>query len=169
MPDAEVLFVEYRARLFRYLARACGSADTAQDLTQEVFLRVSRSPVPTSESGRIAAWLFTIARNVALDYRRCDSRKPRTAPASDRPAPPVQEMSAALDQALGVLDDIDRDVFLMREVGGLSYDEIGTACDLSPAAVRSRIYRARVELRERLSASLDGERRLPIRQSGAPI
>ena len=168
MADSEVLFFTYRDRLFRYLARASGSADVAQDLTQEVFVRVSRSAVPAVEAPRVAAWLFRIARNVVLDHHRRNSRKPAEALAAvDRPAAPSQELCAALDQALARLDETDRDVFLMREVGGLSYDEIGSACDLTPDAVRSRIYRARLQLRETLSADIAQARTRPIRLSGA--
>src|SRR4051794_15626634 len=128
MADSENLFLEHRLRVFRYLARASGSADMAQDLTQEVFLKVSRSVVPAPGTGRVA-WLFRIARNVLLDYHRRNSRTPATLPLdTDHPRAASQEMAAALDQAIGLLDDRDRDVFLMREVGGLSYDEIGTAC-----------------------------------------
>ena len=165
MSNSEALFVQYRARLFRFLSRACGSSDTAQDLTQEVFLRVARSPVPSTDSGGIAAWLFRIARNVLVDHHRRNSRIPVAASVSvDRPAGPSQEVATAIRQALDQLDDTDRDVFLMREIGGLSYDEIGAACDLSSAAVRSRIYRARAQLREGLSASLAIERKRPLRQ-----
>ena len=52
MPTSEALFLEYRSRLFRYLARASGSADTAHDLTQEVFLKVTRAGVPIAEAFR---------------------------------------------------------------------------------------------------------------------
>lgn len=169
MPNSEVLFIEYRSRLFRYLARASGSTDTAQDLTQEVFLRVTRSGVPTADAGPIAAWLFRIARNVAVDHHRRHARTPTVAsPETHRAAAPSQEVSLALDQALARLDEVDRHVFLMREVGGLSYDEIARACDLSLDAVRSRVYRSRLQLRETLSAEIAVTRKRPIRHSGAP-
>jgi RNA polymerase sigma-70 factor (ECF subfamily) len=169
MPNSEALFVEYRSRVFRYLARASGSTDTAQDLTQEVFLRVSRSGVPTAETGTIVGWLFRVARNVAVDHHRRHGRTPTVVSLeTDHASAPSQEISTAIDQALARLDDTDRDVFLMREIAGLSYDEIGRACDLSPSAVRSRIYRARLQLRETLSADIAIARKRPIRHSGAP-
>jgi RNA polymerase sigma-70 factor (ECF subfamily) len=171
MSDFEGLFLEHRDRLFRYLARASGSTDTAQDLTQEVFLRVSRSAVPTADTPRVTAWLFRIARNVVLDHHRRNNRRPAVvAGDADYPNPggPSQEIGVALAQALARLDETDRDVFLMREMGGLSYDEIAHACDLSPDAVRSRIYRARLQLREDLSAEIALLRTRPIRQPGTP-
>jgi len=122
-----------------------------------------------AEAGRVAAWLFRIARNVVLDHHRRTGRTPAVISLEmDHPNSPSQEVTTALDQALGMLDDTDRDVFLMREVGGLSYEEIGTACDLSASAVRSRIYRSRLQLRDTLSADIALLRKRPIRQSGAP-
>ena len=87
---------------------------------------------------------------------------------ADYPGAPAQEIGAALDQALSRLEATDRDVFLMREMGGLSYDEIAHACELSPDAVRSRIYRSRLQLREDLSADIALLRKRPIRQPGTP-
>jgi RNA polymerase sigma-70 factor (ECF subfamily) len=68
--DAEALFVEHRGRLFRYLCRAVGQAETARDLTQDVFLRVTRAPARAIGDGDARAWLFSIARNLALDHHQ---------------------------------------------------------------------------------------------------
>jgi RNA polymerase sigma-70 factor (ECF subfamily) len=71
---------------------------------------------------------------------------------------------------LGVttLPELDRDVFLMREMSGLSYDDIANACELTPGAVRNRIHRARLQLREVLAASLSPLRTSQIRPIGRP-
>jgi RNA polymerase sigma-70 factor (ECF subfamily) len=68
----------------------------------------------------------------------------------DTPAPATQELTIALGEALGRLTPLDRDVFLLREAGGLSYDEIAAACELTSDAVRSRLHRARQQLRSAL-------------------
>src|SRR5262245_18565641 len=129
LTTAESLFTQYRDRLMRYLSRVAGEREAASDLTQEVFLRVSRTPIPTAPESQLAGWLFKIARNVALDYHRQRRRRPEThleaAPEETRGA--HQEMALALKQALATLPDLDRDVFLLREVSGLSRDEIATA------------------------------------------
>jgi RNA polymerase sigma-70 factor (ECF subfamily) len=70
-------------------------------------------------------------------------------------AAPTQALAVVLREALDQLNGVDRDVFLMREVSGLSYDEISLACELTPDAVRSRLHRARQQLRASL-ASLRG-------------
>jgi RNA polymerase sigma-70 factor, ECF subfamily len=165
MADAEMLFRTYRHRVFRYLYRTAGQVDTAHDLTQDVFLRVSRVAVPEASEGEQAAWLFRIARNILLDYLRRLGRRPRESSTeshahSGRSAP--QETSAAVNQALAALTDVDRDVFLLREVAGLGYEEIASVCSLTPDAVRNRIHRARLALRELLEAPIAARRIEPI-------
>ena len=147
MADSRVLFATYRDGVFRYLSRIVGAGE-APDLTQEVFLRVSRSQAPESAPEAQRAWIFRIARNLALNHRRDRQRKPATVALADVFRPPGQEVSAVVREALDQLPAIDRDVFLLREAAGLSYDEIAQACDLSVDAVRSRLHRARQRLRE---------------------
>src|SRR5678816_4519882 len=121
MADSAALFAAYHHKVFRYLCRAVGGGDTARDLTQEVFLRVSRSQVSTNGDG--SAWLFRIARNLVLDHHRSRSRHPEpSALIHDVARPAHQDVSAAVNEALAALPDLDRDVFLMREVAGLGYD-----------------------------------------------
>ena len=165
MTDPEGLFAAHHQRVFRYFCRAVGGNEIARDLTQEVFLRVSRRPVAVNGDG--AAWVFQIARNLALDHYRARSRHPeplRLVDTTTRPA--SQDVSAAVNAALAALPDIDRDVFLMREVAGLGYQEIAAACDLSADAVRSRIHRTRLHLREQLSAPIATSRAAAAPRSG---
>jgi len=166
--DAESLFAQYHDRLLRYLSRAAGEREAGRDLTQEVFLRVSRTAIPASPENQLAGWLFRIARNVALDHLRQRRRRPETDLASvpEGTKDAHQEMAVALKQALATLSDLDRDVFLFREVSGLSREEIATACDLTPDAVRSRLHRARLELRGRLAAPIEALRQQHIRPRG---
>lgn len=167
MANAEVLFTLYRDRMFRYFYRAAGHPETAEDLTQEVFLRVSRSAVPTAADGEVAAWLFRIARNLVLDHRRQIGRRLPDGPAGTPDGgqrPPSQETSAAVNEALASLTEVDRDIFLLKEVVGLGYAEIANTCDLTPDAVRNRIHRARVALREQLAAPIAERRAGPVRR-----
>jgi len=164
MADAEALFAAHQAGLFRYLSRIVGHQDTARDLTQDVFVRVAGSQrLPDTDVER-RAWVFRIARNVAIDYQRRQAvRGGAASPIADAGRRPAQDVSVAVNEALASLDAVDRDVFLMREVGGLSYGEIAAACDLTLDAVRSRIHRARLRLRERLGAPIAAARRQPLR------
>ena len=164
---AETLFALYQDRLRRYLGRASGETELARDLTQEVFLRVSRVAIPVAPEDQLAGWLFRIARNVLLDHHRQRTRRPEeTLGAFDRSRSASQETTTALNQALSTLPELERDVFLMREMSGLSYDDIANACELTPDAVRNRIHRARLHLREVLAASLTPLRKGQIRPIG---
>jgi RNA polymerase sigma-70 factor (ECF subfamily) len=148
------LFDAYHHRVFSYLYRLVGSPDAARDLTQDVFLRVTRSAAPAEPADGLRGWVFTIARNVALNHLRDRRREPAGLETAAGPIethrPATQELGAALREALASLPAIDRDVFLMRESAGLGYEEIAAICGLTPDAVRSRIFRARVALRDRL-------------------
>jgi len=150
--DSGVLFAAHRDGVFRYLSRIIGPGD-AQDLTQEVFLRVSRADVPQDSADNQRAWVFRIARNLALNYRRDAQRRPVLVELTEAPRRADQEIAIAVGEAIARLPAIERDVFLLREAAGLSYDEIAIACDLSPDAVRSRLHRARQKLRAALAPS----------------
>lgn len=164
MADAEALFAAHQAGLLRYLSRAVGHGETARDLTQDVFVRIVKSDVLPSADTERRAWIFRIARNLAIDHhRRAHVRGPHTSDAPEPSRSASQDTSLEVTDALAHLDSIDRDVFLMREVAGLSYSEIGTACDLTPDAVRSRIHRARLQLREQLSSTIAVRRQSPLR------
>jgi RNA polymerase sigma-70 factor (ECF subfamily) len=146
-----------------YFRRAVGRADLADDLAQEVFLRVVRTS-DFDARGRDRAWLFTIARHVLVDHvRRAGTRPITTAMAEDAletlPGSAVsapQEIRLLLQRALETLDVQDREAFLLAEVAGLSYAEIGVVLELSHAAVRSRVFRARLALRIALAARPKG-------------
>ena len=141
LADADLLFTTHRDGVFRYLSRIVGRGD-ASELTQEVFLRVARGPLPPAEPGARRAWIFSIARNLALNHVRDDRRRGVAVELDERPAAPTQELSTALAEALDRLAPLDRDVFLMREASGLTYDEIAAACELDarcrPIAAASR-------------------------------
>ena len=155
MADAEALYGANHRRLFRYFCRAVGTADTARDLTQEVFLRVTRTAIPVAPDGDLRGWLFRIARNLALDHHRSRRRHPEAGPMTSEPTRSAsQDVSAAVNEALASLPAVDRDVFVMREVAGLGYEEIAAACELTPDAVRSRLHRTRLLLREQLAAPI---------------
>ena len=162
MADADVLFAEHRHGVFRYLCRIVGQTEAAHDLTQEVFLRVARTRVPDADPASLRAWVFRIARNLALNHLRDGHRRPHLVEAADRAEPAVQELGAALNEALAALSETDRDVFLLREMAGLRNGEIADACDLTVDAVRARLHRARQQLRTTLGGPLLIHRRRPV-------
>lgn len=151
------LFERHHRRIYRFFLRLSGDREAAEDLSQEVFLRALRAQSRFRSSGRDEAWLFRIARNLWIDRqrrRRCRPRPPDGAPGPP-PVPARQELRLRLEEALGELPDDEREAFLLREVGGLSYEQIASVCRVSLEAVRSRIYRARRSLREALAERPD--------------
>lgn len=151
-PTPEDVFARHHRDVFRYLARMTGNPDAAEDLRQEVFLRIVRALRNGGPVDHERGWVFSIARNLLLDRRRQESRTPV------EPAGPIepfkeatQHVALGLNEALAALADDDREVFLLREVGGLRYDEIACTCGCTVEAVRSRLCRTRVRLRELLA------------------
>lgn len=165
MADTEKLFAEHRGGVVRYLTRAVGHPDAALDLAQDVFVRVAQAErLPEGESAQ-KSWLFTIARNLAIDHHRRHSVRDFGRDAvteGDAARAETTHDAAVVNQALASLDPLARDVFVMRELAGLSYTEIAAACELTPDAVRSRIHRARLQLREHLQRPLADARSRPM-------
>jgi RNA polymerase sigma-70 factor, ECF subfamily len=156
-PDAAELFHRHHLVVFRFLRRMTGSASVAEDLTQDVFLRVVRGIGEYEERSREVSWIFRIARNVLIDRHRAQAGAPASIELDDAmlaPMRPAQMLGVALDEALSRLGPEDREAFLMREVVGLGYRDIAEATGVTPDAVRMRIYRARAALRRELGPSV---------------
>jgi RNA polymerase sigma-70 factor, ECF subfamily len=151
-PSAAELFARHHLALFRYVYRFTGRRDVAEDIVQDVFVRVVRGLDAYQPRDREAAWLFTIARRLLLDRRRALERRPQpVGDSADASIGADQETALALSEALAQVPEADREAFLLRELGGLSYDEIALVCHTTPDSVRSRIYRGRLRLRAMLS------------------
>ena len=154
------LFERHHVAIYRYLFRMTGSRETAEELTQDVFVRVLKGLEHYQERDQERAWLFRIARNLRCDHARQRHRQPPATPLEyvNPIEPQRQELRFSLTRALAVLTDDEREAFVLGEIGGFSYVEIGAICDTTPAAVRSRIYRARLALRRALDAPGVGDR-----------
>ena len=145
------MFEQHGSAIRRYLRRLTGDSEVAADLTQDVYLRVVRHAPQYEPRERERAWLFRIARNVFLDHVKLRARSPEAGSVEGvAVSAPAQAIRVDLDAALRQLDETDREAFLLCEVAGLRYDEIGPLLGLTVAGVRSRIYRARLALREML-------------------
>ena len=159
--DPDALFRAHEHRVYRFLRRVVGHADTARDLTQDVFLRVSAGRMPAVAVGDEPAWLYRVARNLALDHLR---HKKVSGAAEPGPIarPAAQDVGVEVRAAIESLPELDRHVFWLREVTGLGYAEIAVACELTPDAVRSRIHRSRMHLREMLAAPISHRQNQPV-------
>ena len=161
----ERLVTEYQHRVFGVALRMLGSRAEAEDVAQEVFLRVYRSVAGFRGEASLSTWLYGITSRLCLSRLvSAGSRQARLSePVNDDtvrdPGDPAAsaeraELGAALAEAIAALPDERRIVVILRDVEGLSYEEIATALDLEPGTVRSRLHRARMEIKDRLERFL---------------
>jgi RNA polymerase sigma-70 factor, ECF subfamily len=154
-------FDRHHVRVFRYLRRAVGSTDVAEDLSQEVFLRVVRGLPSYEHRQQETAWVFRIVRNVLADHwRRPGAPDAADVDDDDGPSAPATQLArASLDEALRQLSPLNREILLLREAVGLTYDEIALAVGLTLPAVRSRLARTREWLQATVLFERDADRR----------
>ena len=156
----DAAFHGYADRLNGFLVRLGASREVAEELVQETFLRLVRHAPRLDENTRIAAWLFTVARNLWRSHRRwawVDGTKLLElawAP-SPRPITPGEALAASrlqtrLEAAVAALPEPQREVFLLVVGEGLDPQDAATILNLSPEATRQRLARARKGIEEAL-------------------
>ncbi len=154
----EVLVRRYQLPIIRLCVGMLGDRHAAEDAAQDVFFSVWRSLGRFRGDAQFSTWLFRVATNQCLrDIRRRPAhtaRVPEDLPATE--GSPQGELEAAegyaaVSAAVGRLSAEQRAALLLREVEGLTYDQIAEVLGVSMTAVKSRIYRARTELANDLS------------------
>jgi RNA polymerase sigma-70 factor (ECF subfamily) len=153
----ERLVERYQNPLCNFIYRYLGDRATAEDITQEVFMRVYRFAPRFAPKARVSSWVFQIARNLALNEieRRRRQRVDETAvdgePGSHAHAAPASsELEQEVMGALRDLPENQRAALLLRVNEELSYREIGEILGLSVQSVESLLFRARQQLRASL-------------------
>jgi RNA polymerase sigma-70 factor (ECF subfamily) len=171
------LMLRYQNRLVTVLEHLVGRRDQAEDLAQEVFLRVYRARKRYVVGAKFSTWLYTIANHVAANALRSRSRRPEvnltSKPNDSTGASVLDKMALAasgamptrqLDKAelrevvraaLGELSERQRMAVLLNKFEGMSYADIATTMDMSPQAIKSLLSRARVNLKEILEPYFD--------------
>lgn len=159
----DALYDAYRPRLYSFLVRLARRQDLAEDLLQETWLRLARAAIDLPEDTRIGAWLFTVARNLFVSYRRWAlldvdrlqelSLWPRSEPdASPFDAASAGELERNLERALALLPLADREVLLLVGVERMEPSEAAEVLGIRPEALRKRLSRARARLLGMLEA-----------------
>jgi RNA polymerase sigma-70 factor, ECF subfamily len=170
------LIQRYQHRLLRYLLYLTSSRELAEDLFQEVWMRVLMRGGQFNGKARFDTWLFTIARNLVIDYRRkrtlasldelvdgsSDDDRPVTFEISDDQPTPFDRMASREDaervaEALLELDTVYREVLVLRFHEDLSLQEIATVTRAPLSTVKSRLYRGLASIKPRLQAALAAE------------
>lgn len=161
--EAFSLLVErHQGAVLALARRLVRDADLARDVAQDAFLRAYRSLASFQPERSFRSWLLKIVVNAARD-QHASRKRSRLVPVEElvEPADPAEGAEQAdrrllLRQVEGLLDRLnprEREVFVLRDVEGLSVDEIASALDLAPPTVRRHLARARLHLREILSSS----------------
>jgi RNA polymerase sigma-70 factor, ECF subfamily len=144
----------YETPVFNYILRLVGDRALAEDLTQEVFLRVFQGLPRFSLRCKFTTWLFQVTKNRVLDELRATERRPRHLVALDN-AGPLEVLDAPIEQGEAVdalwraIEGLSADLkmaLLLRDVTGLSYTEIADSLEITLATVKWRIYKAREEV-----------------------
>lgn len=154
----EELVRMYEAPVYRLALRMCGGrAEDAQEVAQEAFLAAWRGLPRFRGQCRFSSWLYKLTANAAVDHLRREKRRPAAVPLENagEPADPHtpqeelerRELHRAVQQALDRLTPEHREVLLLRQMQGLSYQEIGAALSLEEGTVKYRISRAKRQLR----------------------
>ncbi len=144
----------YEGPVFNYVLRMVGDRSLAEDLTQEIFIRIYQGLSGFSLRCRFTTWLFQVAKNRVLDELRARERKPQAVVAlEDLPplevvdAPPERvEAIDAVWRAVALLNPDLKMALLLRDVVGLSYTEIADSLEITLATVKWRIFKAREEV-----------------------
>jgi RNA polymerase sigma-70 factor, ECF subfamily len=155
------LYRRYQSRLFGLLWHACGDRELAEDIGQEAFIRAFRKIHLYSGTAQFYTWLARIAMNLLISYRRkrrleselhregfevaIDETGQDTLP-SDRIE--LSEVQSYVREAIAMLDEERRTVLLLRDFEDMDYETIAHVLNLPIGTVRSRLHRARAELKQ---------------------
>jgi len=170
------LVQRYRTRIMNLVCRFINDRDRAEEISQEVFLRVFRNRERYRKSGKFSTWIFTIAVNLtkneirsrvrhrgtfSLDAMEEESGGQGVSFPDAKPLPDedlnANEIGRKVAEALHKIPARYREAVVLRDVEGLSYEEVGQILRIPGGTVRSRINRARLMLKERLKPYLSLE------------
>jgi len=160
----EELVRAYQDRIYNLCRYMLRSPLDAQDAAQDVFLKAYKGLEDFKPNSSLYTWIYRIAVNTCLDYKRKSRREAlkhkslaETSPAAEPISTQIhnsKEASEAIQQALAELRENSRAVLVLREIEGLSYEEIAEVLSASVSAVKSRLSRARQEFRRVLRKKL---------------
>lgn len=169
------LVVRYRSRLVAFVGRMIGDRERAEDLVQEAFMRVYRHLHRFDPTKKFSTWIYTIASNLAKNELRNRGRSPLVyceslrSPGGDEPRPlqfedpttrpddmyATRYLREMVDVTVAALSPHHREVFVLRELEGRSYEEIAALTRCNLGTVKSRLNRARHAFAEGIAPHLD--------------
>jgi RNA polymerase sigma-70 factor (ECF subfamily) len=150
------LYRRYRTPLFRFAWRLTGSVETAEDVLQECFLALIEGASFDADRGSLRAYLFGIARNLALKRLRLAERESEEVQDTETDVGPLEDLLSAercevVARAVLALPPFQREALVLFEYEELSLDEIAEVTRIEVGAVKARLHRARETLRRQLA------------------
>jgi RNA polymerase sigma-70 factor (ECF subfamily) len=163
---AEALFARYEGPLYRIGLRMCRDPEDAKEVLQETLLAAARTLGEFRGEAAVGTWLYAIARSFCIKMRRKHGRTPSAADDEEialLPDPAAlpddaaagHEVGRALQRAIAELSRPYRDVLVLRDVEGLTAPEVAATLGIGVDAVKSRLHRARVAVRDKIAPLLD--------------
>lgn len=167
------LHQRHEKMIFNFMYRMVGERGAAEDLTQAAFLKALEALPRFRKAATFSTWLYRIAHNHCLNALKGKGREIAVTalakePSNGNPFPTLvdpsaspeerleqQELHAVVQEKLAELTPEHRAVLVLRDIQGLSYDEIAAALNLEGGTVRSRLHRARMELKGKLRSYLE--------------
>ena len=166
----ERLLERHQAAVYRFGVKMCREEEDAKDVLQETLFAAARGLPEFRGASSVSTWLYTIARSFCIKKRRTSKFAPQRLESLEAQGEAAEEIADAargpeadaagrqlqvvLDGAIASLDPMYREVLLLRDVEGLSASEVGEVMGLSVEAVKSRLHRARIAVRERVAPHL---------------
>lgn len=153
----EILWVRYRARLLSFIRRRVSNDADAEDILQEVFIRVHRSLCCSNDWNKPDSWIYQITRNLIIDYYRrrrdwAEVPEDLAAQADFDEDDLKAQLALSLKETIDQLPELYRQALILTEYQGLSQKEMAEKLGLSFSGAKSRIQRARLMLRDLLLA-----------------
>ncbi len=164
------LLERHQAAVYRFGAKMCREEEDAKDVLQETLFAAARHLPEFRGASSVSTWLYTIARSFCIKKRRTSKFAPAHLESLDAHGEAATEIAdggrgpeedvagrqlkAVLDEAIASLDPMYREVLVLRDVEGLSAAEVAEVMGLSIEAVKSRLHRARIAVRERVAPHL---------------
>jgi len=162
----EALVRQFQSRVYGIAYNYLSDAEEARDLAQEVFVRIYRNIAGSPDAGTFIPWLIRISRNACIDHLRRKNSRP---PSQDIPPTEVRDLrsrqlnpeeqwsadsrKSLLIRALRGLSRLNREIIVLKEIQGLSIEEISSLLSVPVGTVKSRSHRARLELAHKLAAN----------------
>jgi RNA polymerase sigma-70 factor (ECF subfamily) len=179
----EALLARHQPRVYRFGLKMCRDPEAAKDILQETLLAAARNMKEFRGASSVSTWLYTIARSFCIKQRRRSKFAPveeesldASLDATEVPHPgrgaeeslAGRQLERALEEAIASLEPMYREVLVLRDVEGLTAPEVAEVMGLTVEAVKSRLHRARLAVREQVAPHFRPEDERPAGDGPCP-